>query len=167
MQVKVSYAQLKELKKPSNLLIPFHPLTNFEIREYYENKPRFNGVYSRDNLPKTIKRSAYVINLDQYANIGTQWIALYVKNKKLIYFDSFDIEHVPKEIIKLIKNKDIIANIFRLQAYDSIMCGYFCIKFLDYMFKGKSLVDFNNLFSPYDFKNNDKIIKDIIINQKI
>ena len=85
----------------------------------------------------------------------------------MIYFDSFDIEHVPKEIIKLIKNKDIIANIFRLQAYDSIMCGYFCIKFLDYMFKGKSLVDFNNLFSQYDFKNNDKIIKDIIINQKI
>ena len=77
----------------------------------------------------------------------------------MIYFDSFGVEHVPKEIIKCIKNKDIIANIFRLQAYDSIMCGYFCIKLIDYMFKDKSLVDFTNLFSPYDFKNNDKILK--------
>ena len=85
----------------------------------------------------------------------------------MIYFDSFGVEHVPNKIIKFIKNKDIIANIFRLQAHDSIMCGYFCIKFIDYMFKGKSLVDFTNLFSPNDFKNNDKIIKDININQKI
>ena len=94
---------MKELKKTSNLLIPFHPLTNFEIREYYENEPRFNGVYSRDNLPKIIKEGAYVINLDEYANIGTHWIALYVKNKKVFYFDSFGVEHAPKEIIKFIK----------------------------------------------------------------
>ena len=167
VQVKASYAQVKELKKNSNLLIPFHPLTNFEIREHYENEPRFNGVYSRDNLPKTIKRGAYVIHLDEYPDIRTHWIALCVKNKKLIYFDSFGIKHVPKEIIKFIKNKDIIANIFRLQVYDSIMCAYFCIKFFDYMFKDKILVDFTNLFSPYDFKNKDKIINDIIINQKI
>ena len=72
-----------------------------------------------------------------------------------------------KEIIKFIKNKDIIANIFRLQAYDSIMCGYFCIEFIDYMFDDKTLIDFTNLFSPYDFLKNDIIIKDIIINQKI
>ena len=148
------------------LLIPFHPLTNFEIREYYENEPRFNGVYSRDNLPAKIK-GAYVINLDKYENAGTHWIALYVKNKKVVYFDSFGVEHVPKEIIKFIKNKDTIANIFRLQAYDSIMCGYFCIKFIDYMFDDKTLIDYTNLFSPHDFKKNDKIIKDIIINQKI
>ena len=55
--------------------MPPHPLTNFEISEYYESEPRFNGVYSRDNLPKTIKNGAYVINLDQHASIGTQWIA--------------------------------------------------------------------------------------------
>ena len=60
-------------------LIPPHPLTNFEIKEYYENEPRFNGVYSRDNLPKTIKNGAYVINLYEYADVGTHWIALYVK----------------------------------------------------------------------------------------
>ena len=154
-------------KKKSNLLIPFHPLTNFEISEYYENEPRFNGVYSRDNLPANIKKGAYVINLDEYKDTGTHWIALYVKNKKVVYFDSFGVEHVPKEIVKFIKNKDIIANIFRLQAYDSIICGYLCIKFIDYMFDDKTLIDYTNLLSPHDFKKNDKIIKDIIINQKI
>ena len=154
-------------KKKSNLLIPFHPLTNFEIIEYYENEPRFNGVYSRDNLPAKIKKGAYIINSDEYKDAGTHWIALYVKNKKVVYFDSFGVEHVPKEMIKFIKNKDIIANIFRLQAYNSIMSGYFCIKFIDYMFDDKNLIDYTNLFSPHDFKKNDKIIKDISINQKI
>ena len=113
--------------------MPFHPLTNFEISEYYKNEPRFNGVYSRDNLPKIIKKEAYVINLDEYANIGIHWIALFVKLKYTVYFDSFGVEHIPKEIKKFIRskelghaagNKDIKANIFRLQAYDSIMCGY-------------------------------------------
>ena len=56
-----------------------HPLTNFEIREYCENESRFNDVYSRDNLPKTMKNGAYVINLDEYADVGTHWIALYAK----------------------------------------------------------------------------------------
>ena len=59
------------------------------MKEYYENKPRFNGVYSRDNLPKIIKNGAYVINLDEYADVGTHWIALDVKNNEVIYFDSF------------------------------------------------------------------------------
>ena len=100
----------------------FHPLTNIEINEYYKNEPRFNGVYSRNNLPKIIKKGAYVINLDEYANI-----ALFVKPKYTVYFDSFGVEHIPKEIKKFIGNKNVKANIFRLQAYDSIMCGYFCI----------------------------------------
>ena len=64
-------------KKKLNLLLPFHPLTNFEISEYYKNEPKFNGVYSRDNLPKTIKKGAYVINLDEYTDIDTHWIALF------------------------------------------------------------------------------------------
>ena len=126
--------------------MPPHPLTNFEIRKYYENKPRFNGVYSRNNLPKIIKNGPYVINLDEYANVGTHWIALYVKNNEVIYFDSFGVEHVPKEIKKLIGNKDIKTNIFRIQAYNSIMCGYFCIGFIGFMFANKTLVNFNSLF---------------------
>ena len=123
--------------------MPFHPLTNFEISEYYKNKPRFNGVYSRDNLPKTIKKGAYVINLDEYTDKGTHYIALYVqstsvydtyvKTNEVIYFDSFGVEHIPKEIKKFIGNKDIKASIFRLQAHDSIMCGYFCIESINYL----------------------------------
>ena len=95
-------------KGTQNLQMPFHPLTNFEIREYYKNESRFNGVYSRDNLPTTIKKGAYVINLDEYADAGTQWIALYVKNKKVVYFDNFGVEHLPKEIIKFIKKIKIL-----------------------------------------------------------
>ena len=91
-----------ESKKKLNLLLPFHPLTNIEINEYYKNEPRFNGVYSRNNLPKTIKKGAYVINLDEYENTGTHWVALFVKPKYTVYFDSFGIEHIPKEINKFI-----------------------------------------------------------------
>ena len=111
-------------------------------------------------MPKTIKNGAYVINLDEYAEVGTYWIALYVKNNKIIYFDSFDIEHIPKEIKKFIAHKNIKTNIFRIQADSSIMCGYFCIGFIDFMFVGRSLIDFTSLFSPYDFKKNDKTILD-------
>ena len=85
-------------KKKLNSLLPFHPLTNIEINEYYINEPRFNGVYSRNNLPKKIKKGAYVINLDEYENTVTHWIALFVKTHQVIYFDSFSIEHIPKEI---------------------------------------------------------------------
>ena len=76
----------------------------------------------------------------------------YVKTNKVIYFDSFGVEHILKEIKRFSGNKDIKASIFRLQAYDSIMCGYFCIEFINYMFDGKSLIDFTSLFSPNDFK---------------
>ena len=105
-----------------------HPLTNFEIQEYYQNEPRFNGVFSRDNLPNSIKNGAYVINLDEYHNIGTHCVAFYVNNQTITYFDSFGIERFPKKIMKFIGNKKIITNIFRMQAYDSIMCGQTILK---------------------------------------
>ena len=109
---------------------------------YFQNKPRFNGVNSRDNLPDKIKDGTHVINLDEHADIGTHWIALYVSTKAVTYFDSFGVEHIPKEIKTFINNKNIIVNIFRIQGYDSIMCGYFCIGFIDFMFKDNSLIDF-------------------------
>ena len=109
-------------------------------------------------MPNKIKDGAYLINLDEYSDIGTHWIALYVKNNDITYFDSFGVEHIPKEIIKFITNKNIKTNIFRIQAYDSIMCGYFCIGFIDFMFKGKTLTEYTNLFSPNDFKRNDDTI---------
>ena len=109
-------------------------------------------------MPDKIKDGAYVINLGEYSDIGTHWIALYLNNETATYFDSFGVEHIPKEIKKFIHNKNIIASIFRLQAYDSVMCGYFCIGFIDFMLKGNSLQDFINLFSPNDFKKNNNII---------
>ena len=161
-----------------------HLLTNFEIQEYYQNKPRFNGVFNLDNLPNnstnnnsknyynnnnnnnnnndnnnnSIKNGTYIINLDEYRNIGTHWVALYVNNKTVTYFDSFGVEHIPKEIMTFIDHKNIITNIYRIQAYDPIMCGYFCIGFINFVFNGNSLMDYTNLFSPNDFKKNDDII---------
>ena len=150
------------------MTFPVHPFTNFEIQEYHQNEPRFNGVFSRDNLPNITKNGAYVINFDEYHDIGTHWVALYVQStsvydtyvndKIVIYFDSFGVEHIPKEIMECINRKKIITNIYRIQAYDSIMCGYFCIGFINFMFNGKSLTDYTNLFSPNDFNKNDDII---------
>ena len=131
--------------------MPPHPLTNSEIQKYYENEPRFNGVFSRDNLPKNIKDGAYVINLDEYADVGTHWIALFCNKNEIVYFDSFGVEHIPEEIKEFIGIKNIKANIFQEQANDSVMCGYFCIGFIDFMLAGKKLIDFTNLFSPHDF----------------
>ena len=102
--------------------MPPHPLTNFEIQKYYQNKPRFNGVYSRDNLSK-IKDGAYVINFDEYPDSETHLVALYVRNNDVNYFDSFGVEHIPKEIKAFIGNKNVKTNIFKIQSYYSIMCG--------------------------------------------
>ena len=132
--------------------MPPHSLTNFEIQKYYQSEHKFNGVYFRDNLPNKIEDGAYVINLDEHSDVGTHWIALYVKNNDITCFDSFSVEHIPKEIIKFIGRKNVVANIFRIQAYDSIMCGYFCIGFIKFMLKGKSLTKYTNLFSPNNVK---------------
>ena len=78
--------------------MPSHHSTNFIIEMYYQNEPKFNSVYSRNNLPK-IKDGTYVINLDQFKLIGTHWIVLYVNgNNNVIYFDSFGVEHISKEV---------------------------------------------------------------------
>ena len=116
-----------------------------------------NGVFPRNNLSK-IKDEAYIINLGEYESIGTHWIALYIIDNNVTYFDSFGVEHIPKEIKKIIENKNIITNIYRIQAYDSIICEYFCIGLIDFMLKGKSLFEYINLFSPNDYEKNDKII---------
>ena len=159
-------------------MLPY-PLTSFEIQKYYQNEPRFNGVNSRDNLAK-IKDGAFVINLDEYSDIGTHWVALYIHNDDVTYFDSSDVEHILKEIKVFInrplsfvlhpllrdalQNKNIKTNIFRMQAYDSIMCGYFCIGFIDFMLAGKTLTEYTNLFSPNNFKKNDDIILNYFMN---
>ena len=117
--------------------MPPHPLTNFEIQEYYQNEPRFNGVFSRNNLPLKIKDGAYVINLDEYADVGTHWIALFCNRNEIVYFGSFGVEHVPEEIKEFLGSKNIIANIFGVQTNNSVMCGSFCNRFIDFMLAGK------------------------------
>ena len=116
--------------------MPPHPLINTkETQMYYQNEQRFNGVFSRKKLPKKIKNGAYVINLDEYADIGTHWIVLFCNRSKIVYFDSFGVEEIPEE-----------------------MFWYFCIEVIDFMVAGKKLIDYTSLFSPYDFKKNDDII---------
>ena len=83
---------------------------------------------------------------------------MYVHNNNVTSFDSFGVEHIPKEIKTFVNNKNIKTNIFRIQGYDSIMCGYFCIGFINFMFKGETLTEYTNLFSPNNFKKNDDII---------
>ena len=86
-----------------------HPSTNFEIQKYYQNEPRFNGVFSRNNLPKKIKDGTYVINLDEYADVGTPRVALFCNRGEIVYFHSFGVEHVPEEIKQFVGNKNIKA----------------------------------------------------------
>ena len=115
-------------------------------------------VYSRDNLLDKIKNGQNVINFDEYSKIGTKSIALYALDNNLTYFDSFGVEHIPKEIEIFIDKSIVVINIFRIKAYDSVMCGYFCIGFIDFMIAGKTLTDFTNLFSSNNFKKNDDIV---------
>ena len=89
------------------------------------------------------------------AHIG---LLYFVKKNEIVYFDSFGVEHIPEEIKKFIGNKNIKANIYRVQANDSVMCEYFCIGFIDFMLAGKTLSDFTALFSPHDFNKNNQII---------
>ena len=83
---------------------------------------------------------------------------MYVKNNIVTYFDSFGVEHIPKEIKSFINSKNIKTNIFRIQAYNSITCEYFYIGFINFMLAGKTLTQYTNLFSPNNFKKNDDII---------
>ena len=134
-------------------------MTNIEIKRYYQNEPRFINGYSRDNLPNKRKDGAYIINLDDYSDIRTHWIALYILNNNVTYFDSFGVEHIPKEIrtFTFIGNKNIKTNIFRIH--------YFYIGFIDFMLARKTLTKFTNLFLPNNFKkNNDIILKYFMTN---
>ena len=79
----------------SEFLIALHPLTNFEIQKHYQSEPKFNGVYMKDNLHK-IRVEAYIINLDEYESIGTNWIVVYVNGDNVTYFDRFGVKSIPE-----------------------------------------------------------------------
>ena len=109
-------------------------------------------------------------------DVGTHWIALFCNRNEIVYFDSFGVEYVPEEIKEFIdhcflnsstsycpsssasQNKYIIANIFQVQGNHLVMCGYFCIGFIDFILAGKKLTDYSSLFSLPDFKKNDSIL---------
>ena len=114
---------------------------------------------------KKIKDGAYVINLEEYADVGTHWIGLFCNRNEIVHFDRFGVEHVPKEIKEFIGNKSIKANIFRVKDNDSVICGYFCKGFIDFILAGKKLTDLTNLFPPHDFKKNDSIILSYLKNE--
>ena len=114
------------------------------------------ALFSRNNLPR-IKDGAYIINLDDKKSKGTHWVTLFIE-RNTVYFDSFGMEYIPQELSNKIKDKSIIHNIFRTQDNASIMCGFYYIAFIEYMFSGKTLLDYTNLFSPNDYKWNDSII---------
>ena len=140
-------------------------LKHCKVPKYYDQGCSFNGVYSRDNIPNKKKDEAYAINPDKYSDIGNHWIALYALNNNVTCFDSFGVEHIPKEIKIFIDESVVVTNIFRIQAYDSVVCGYFCIGFIDFMLAGKTLTDVHNLFSPNNFyKNDDIILKYVMTN---
>ena len=130
--------------------MPPHPLTNFEIQKYYQNEPRFNGVFSRDNLQK-IKDGTYIINLDEYSNIGTHWVAFYVQNNHATYFDSFRGEHIPKEIKTFIGNKNISNTSIWLKKI-------FVLDLLILCLQERLKLTLQIFFSPSNFKRNDDII---------
>ena len=113
-------------------------------------------VFIQEIIYQKIKDGAYVINLHEYEDIGTHWIALFCKKNKIVCFDSFAVEHISEEIKEFIDNRK--ANIFRVQANNSVMCRYFCIGFIDFLLAGKKLTDYTNLFLPYDFNKIDQVI---------
>ena len=126
-------------------------LINFKIQKY-QNKPKFNVFYSRNNL----RKGWGICNKSWWVQINRDLlIAFYVNGDNVTYFDSFGIGHIPA---KFIGNKNI-TNIYRIQANDSIMCGYFSIGFIDFVLKGKSLLNYINLISPNEYENNDNIIR--------
>ena len=130
-----------------------HPLSNFEIRIYYENESKFNSFYSRNDLPE-IKDGEFVINLDEYKSIETLQIVLHVNGDNVIFFESFGDEYIPIVIKNFTDSKMIKLNIYRTKSYNSIICECFCIGLIDFMLNKERLVGFTNLFSQNKFQKN-------------
>ena len=105
-----------------------------------------------------IKDGTYLINIDETNSKGTHWVSLFIDKNLAVYSDSFEIEYIPQKILNKIKDKSITHNIFRIQDNESVMCGFYYIAFIEYMFAGKTLLEYTDLFSVSDYKKNSKII---------
>ena len=98
------------------------------------------------------------MNLDEFKSMRAHWISFYVNNNNVIYFGSFGVQNIPKEIKKIIENKNVMTNIYGIQVCNSTMCRYFCIGIIDFMLKGQGFSDYTNLFSSNEYEKNDKVI---------
>ena len=113
-------------------LVLFYPLSNIEITKSFNYKPRFNSVYSKNNLPR-IKDRVYVINLHDNQSKGTHWVSLFIDRNTAVYFDSVGTEYIPQDVLNKIKDQSITHNIFRIQSNDSVGCRFYCIAFIEYL----------------------------------
>ena len=105
-----------------------------------------------------MKNGAYVINLNDQKSKGTNWVSSFIDRYTAIYFDSFGIEYIRQEVLNKIRDKSITQNIFRIQDNEPLVCGFYCIAFIEYMLAGKTLLEYTNSFSPNGYKKNKKII---------
>ena len=144
------------MKEQLEHFITFSVTQFFKILKY-KSIIKINQNLSRNNLPE-IKDGSYGINLDEYKSTETHWIAVHINRNNKTYFDTFGVGLIPKEIKKFIGKKNIKTNIYRIQGNGSLMRGYFFIRFIDFMLKVNSLLDYTNLFSPNEYEKNDKII---------
>ena len=142
--------------------MPPYPLTNFEIQKYYQHEPRFKSVYSRDNLPNKIKDVAYVTNLDEYSDTGTQWLTLYALalNNNVTYFERFRVGHIPKEI------KKFIDNIVKIQTYDSVMRRLFILDLFILCLQERLWLTLRIFFHQIIKENDDIILNYFMTNFK-
>ena len=140
--------------------MPIHPLSNFDFDSYYSGNRFYGGTFSRDNLPATIDDKFYIINLETRFESGSHWVMVYNVEMTCYYFDSFGIDPA-EEILNFMKTgrKRVIMNTYRIQDVNSILCGYFCVYFIDELLKGKKFQSILLEFSPSNYKQNDEIIK--------
>ena len=138
-------------------MILLHPVSNIETFNYLNYENKFNDVLSRNNLTR-INDGDHVINFDDKKSKRTHWVSLFIDRSTAVYFDSFGSEYIPLEILQKIRDKSITRNIFRIQDDESIMCGFYCIPFIEYIL-GKTLSDYTNLFSINHYKKKFKDFK--------
>jgi hypothetical protein len=132
--------------------------------DYYKGDSLFGGVYSIDNLPKKILNTFYIVNFNKQKEPGSHWVCVIsINESRCYYFDSFGI-YPPPEIKKFMydSNTEILINTYRIQALDSMMCGYFCIYMINEMCKGRQFYDILLEFDPNNYKKNDQLILNLI-----
>ena len=138
------------------------PITNVDINKWmkYLNIINFHGVYSRNEFHNCTKMGFYVINLDDNVGLGTHWVGMYIKPNIIEYFDSFGL-HCPEEIVHLsnILRVNYLYNSSQYQDLSSVLCGYYCIYWINELNKGKTYYDTIKVFKKTDTKFNERLIK--------